>query len=242
MATILSLSRRQEVIPRQVASGDHRDVLVAPTKQDDVLDPLVRELEGGIDDLLQAHVRALAVGHVGGDDQPGTARSDPVSERPGAEPREHDGVNRADPGRREHDDHRLGAERHVHRQAVTDSEPERAQAGRDPLDLVTELCVREHAALAALVGVDKRGMPAAAAPYVVVEALPGNVRLRAGEPAKRGRVGLEDRIPASKPRQLGRRPRPESFRIRLAVLDHAPDKWVDEIHTRDSNTPVPSCR
>ena len=96
-----------------------------------------------------------------------------------------------------------------------------------------ELGVREDAPLAALVRVDERCVPAPPALDVVVDALPGEIRLRPAEPAEGGWVGLEHGIPAAEPRKLGRRPRPEALRVRLGVREHPPDERADQIHTRN---------
>ena len=61
---------------------------------------------------------------------------------PRTEAREHDAVDRADPDGGEHGDDRLGAGRHVDREAVALADAEAAQAGGDPLDLGEQLGVR----------------------------------------------------------------------------------------------------
>jgi hypothetical protein len=162
-----------------------------------------------LDDAGKRHVAALAVGDVGREDEPRAARRDPVAERARAEAREDDGVDRADADGREHEHDCLRRGRHVDREAVAAADPERAQGRRRPLHLREQLGVRQAAPVAALVRKDERRLPAPARLDVAVEAVPGEVRLRAGEPAEARAVALEDALPGAKSGQLARRLRPE---------------------------------
>ena len=82
--------------------------------------------------------------------------------------------------------------------------------------------------LAALVDVDQRGVPAAAAGDVMIERVVTEVGFGANEPAERGRRPLEHLVPRAEPRQLTGRAIPEGVRIAPRVIDPALDDRGDE--------------
>ena len=176
-----------------------------------------------IDDGLEVDVLALPEGHVGGENQAGAGGTDPVPQGARSETSEDDRMDRADPDGREHGDDGLGAGRHVDGQAVAPIEAESTQGGRGTLDLSEQLRITERPPAAALVERDKRRTVAAPGRHVPVERVLGEVRVAAGEPPERRRLGLfEDTVGRRGPLdQLGRLA-PEGVR----VLERAPMEGV----------------
>jgi hypothetical protein len=180
-------------------------------------------LQRRVDDLLQADFLALAEADVGGEDEARAAGLDAIEERPRAEAREDDGVDRADPDRGEEQDDRFGAERHVDRDAVALAEPEAAQGGGRALDFSEEQLVAEGSLLPPLVQVDKRRAVAAPLLDVGVERAVGQVRPAADEPLEARRMRFEDAVPFAEPGKRGGGARPEPLGVPSGLLAIASD-------------------
>ncbi len=191
-----------------------------------------RKLDRLRDDPCQRHILALAVRDVRREHRLRAGGRDAIGERAGAEAGEDDRVNRTDAHAGEHQHDRLRADRHVDRDPVAAADSEAAQRRRRPADLVTQLGVGEDAALAALVEIHDRGAPALAALDMDVDALPGEVRLRSGEPAEARRLGDEGLVPAPQPRQLIGGSGPELGEVGIRVGGVAPHDGVENLHRR----------
>ena len=138
-------------------------------QNDDVLNFVTGIVQRLIDDLFEASILTLAIGHVSGEDQSRAARLNAVAQRLRAEPRKHDGVDRADADRRQHQNDRLRTGRHVHREAITLLDAHSAQRRRHALYFVEQMRIGINAALAAFVEVDQGGVSAPAALNVIIE-------------------------------------------------------------------------
>ena len=128
---------------------------------------------------------------------------------------EHHGVDGANPGAREHGDHRLRDHRHIDDHAVAARDALRRQRPRHPGHFVPQLGVRVpadgigHGAV-----IDERQLFPAPAVDVVVEGVVARVELTAGEPAvERGAAVVAHAIPAFRPRKRLGGSGPESLRV-----------------------------
>src|SRR6266542_2347593 len=203
---------------------------IAAAQHGDVLDRRLGQREGAVHDRLEARLLPLPPRHVRGEDRARPAREDPVAERLLAEPREDHAVDRPDPHRREHEDDRLGAGRHVDGDPVALAEPHPAQRRGGALHLVEELRVGEDAPLPALVRVDEGGVPAAPPRDVVIEGGVGEVRQAAFEPAEARVLADERALPPTEPGEPGGLLRPEAGRVLLPLLEPPAHERVHEVH------------
>ena len=212
MAAVVSRALCEEVVPVNVASRSHRGIRVPPEHYE-MLDGLAADFEGGVNDVLEGDVSSGAVGDVGGEDETGAARLNAVAERARAEAGEDDAVYCAysDGGEHEHDGFR--ADGHVDGDAVAFLYAHSAERGCYALDFVLELSVGEDLAVAALVGIDEGCVAAPAAVDVVVDAVVGEVGLGAAEPAKFGRLPVEDFVPLAEPGEVFGGAFPEGYGV-----------------------------
>jgi len=187
-------------------------------QHDDVLDH-GRAGDGIVDDLLQRHVLAFAIGDVRREDGARAREADALSQRARPEAGEDDDDHHADADRAEHQHDRLGAGRHVDRDPVALLDPEPAQRRADTPRLLVQLRVGVGTSLAALVLGDQRRTRARARLHVVVDAVVGEVRQAAAIPAERRRLPLEHALPLAEPGQRLCRASPEALGIlgRLAL-------------------------
>ncbi len=186
-----------------------------------------------VDNPGQRHILALAIRDVGGEDEPRAAGLDAIGERLRAEAGEHDRMNRADPHDREHQRDRFLARRHVDRDAVAFRDPNAAQGCREALHVVKKLGVGLDGALAAFVDADQRRAPALPREHMTIDRVVAEIGFRSEKPTERRRLPLEDAVPGTKPRQLGRGPSPERVRIPESVLDPPANRGSDRTQNHE---------
>jgi len=207
---------REEVLPRHLvlhAFGRGR----AP-KENDTLDR--RRVRDRLrDDPDQRDVLAFAVRHVRREQRASPGEADALTERSGAESREHDQDDDADADRAEHQNDRFGRCRHVDGDAVAPLDAHRAESRADALDLAVEVSVGQGAALAALVLRDQRDARSASRRDVVVNAVVGKIREPTRVPAKGRRLPVENALPLLEPGHLLGGAAPEALGVirRLAL-------------------------
>ena len=220
-------SRHQLVVP-VVATLDHRDLVLAPLDDDDVLD------RGGVGDglvgrRLEREHRAPPPAAVGGDQHLGLGVVDAVGERLRREPAEHDAVRGADARAGEHRHGRLGDHRQVDVDPVAGLDAEPLQHVGEALDLGEQVGVGDRAGVARLTLEVDGDLVAAAGGDVAIEAVVGDVELAADEPLGVRQVPLADGVPLGVPvEQLARLLGPEPLVVlgRLVVHPRARDEGV----------------
>jgi hypothetical protein len=180
-------------------------VLAPPVHHDvrDVLSILGQRL---VHNALEGHVLSLSVGQVGAEQRLGARHLDSITESARPEAGEDRDVDGADPDAGEHEDDRLAARRHVDAEAVSLPDAQPAQRGSGPANLVLQLRVGEHGALAPLVLAHQCGTSSVASIDVAVNAIPGEVGLAAHKPSEVApaiiglvHIPLEHAIPRSVP-------------------------------------------
>ncbi len=85
-----------ELVPPDVAVGEHLGLVAGALQDDDLLDRRARA-DGAVGVLLERHDLAAAIAAVGGDEHLRFAVLDPSGQRLGAESPEDDRVRRPDP-------------------------------------------------------------------------------------------------------------------------------------------------
>ena len=214
-----ALLRRLLVQP-EVAAWGHRHFRVGPPGDEHVLDQ-VETLDRLVAGRLERDRPAAAQALVRGDEQPATRVDDPLAQAVRGEPREDDGVHRADPRAGEHRVGELRDHRQVDADPVALTDPERRQDVRDAADVLLQFAVADPPVAARFVLDPDQGGLVGLRRGVAVDAVDAGVELAVLEP---GEVdGVE--IPA--PRRPRRREpvegrglvEPEPVRVldRLAV-------------------------
>ena len=183
-----------------------------------------------IDDAFERHVLALAIGDVAREHRLALGQADALAERPRPEAREDDQVDGSDSRAGEHHRDRFGRGCHVDPNPVAVSDPEAAQGRGDALHLLEQLRVGEHGAVAALVLVHECRVPAPAGLDVPVEAVVGEVRAPADEPAESRRFPLEGALPGREPGQLAGGASPEALGVGRSLPPHRGDLRADHLH------------
>ena len=186
----------------------HRDVVLAPLEDDDLLDALALA-DGLVDVGLERHDLAATPAAVGGDDELRLRVGDAIGDGLAAEAAEDHAVRRAEAGAGEHRDDGLGHHRQVERDDIALLHADRLEAVGEAADLVAQVVVADAADLDGLVVlVDGLAFPedgrlvAAAGVDDAVEAVVAGVDLAAVEPLGVGLVPLEDGVPLLVPVQL----------------------------------------
>ncbi len=148
-----------------------------------------------VDVALQRHGGAAAPCLVLGDQahRPGVVHA--VGHGVGGEAAEHHRVGGADARAGEHRHRQLGDHAHVDADAVAALDAEAAQRVGEPAHLLEQLGVRDGAGVAGLALPQVRDLVAAAGLDVPVEALVARVQRAADEPAREGKVPVEDGVP-----------------------------------------------
>ena len=186
------------------------------TPQDDLFHQ-VQVLDGPFGDAQQVDLVAPAVADISRDHHLGLGVRDAVAQGPGAEPGVDHAVYRADAGAGQHGDGALGGERHVDDHTVALAHAKGAQAVGEPVHLLRQAAVGEHALGAVLAQPDERRLVAVAVDQVAVQRVLGDVALGPHEPAEGGVVPLEHGVPAAHPLELGGDVLPEPLRRRHGV-------------------------
>ena len=122
---------------------------------------------------------------------------DAIAQRLGAESAEHDAVDGADAGARQHRDRQLGNERHVERDAIALLDAERPEARWRTGRPRGEIEVRQRPAIAGLAFPDERRLVPARRPDVTIEAVDADVELAADEPLRVRRLPVEHLVHGS---------------------------------------------
>ena len=153
-----------------------------PAQDDDVLD------SRGIDDGLFNHVLerdrlSPPDRHIGCDHDLRPCTHDPLVEGGRAIPAKNDGMNRPDPGTREHRDHLFGNDRHVDADPVPFCHAQFFEAVCKPLHFAVQLAVGKDPLLVGQLALpDQRHLVAPVAQHVPVEAVIRDVGLAVHEP------------------------------------------------------------
>jgi hypothetical protein len=103
---------------------------------------------------------------------------------------------------RKHGNGEFRDERQIDRDPIAALHAERLQHVRELIHLSIQVEIRQRAAIAWLAFPDERGLVAATAPYVPVDAIHAGVDRPADEPLGMGRLPLEHRRPLGKPLEL----------------------------------------
>ena len=188
-------------------------------QHDDLVGPVGRQLDGGVDHRLVGDDTGRLDAARGGDDdlRPGVVDADGELGR--GEAAEHHRVDSADPCAGQHRDHGLGDHRHVDDDPVALLDAEVAQHAGEAGDLLQQLGVGVRADGAGDRGVvDQRRLVGTAGDDVPVEGVVAGVEHAAGEPAvERRGVVVEDPLRRRDPVDAGRRVAPEPARVGQAA-------------------------
>jgi len=210
--------RRDDVVPPDVATVLHRDVVLRAPQHEAALDRR-RLVHRDVGALLQRHHVAATPRTVGRDEELRLGVVDAVAQRVGREPAEHHRVRGADARARQHRDGQLRDHAQVDVDPVALLDAQVLQRVRDPRDLVEQVLVGDRAGVAGLTLPVVRDLVAVALEHVAVDAVVGDVELAADEPLGEGDVPLEDRVPLLEPvDELGRLSRPEPFVVPVGLV------------------------
>ena len=180
-------------------------------------------LQGGVDVVLQVHGLAAAQPLVGGDHGMTVGIQDPVLDRIGREPAEHDRVNGADAGARQHGDDSFRDHRHVDADTVAFLYVAGLEHVSQAADLFVQLPVSDVRIVGRIVTFPDQGTLVAVRIQMTIDAVVTGIELAALEPADMslGVVPVEYRIPGLVPvQELLCLLRPESGRILHRVRVH----------------------
>ena len=221
----LAVERRvlHETVPPVVATLPHfRERFVsrsagATLHHHHVLDRRSR-LQRFVGIALQGNYLAAAIAGVRGDEHLHLGIVDPVAQRFGGEPAEHDRVDGADARAGEHRDRRFRYERQVDRHAIPFANPQLLEDVGELRHLAVKIPVRERPPVTRLSFPDERRLVSPRSPDVAVHAVGGDVELSAGKPFRVGRLPLENLLPRLDPLQLARLLGPELLGVALGFV------------------------
>ncbi len=195
-----------ELVVPVIAALGHLDVVTAPAHDDHMLDrgaPGQRLVAVG----LEGHRRSPPPCTIGGDDSLGFGIDDAIGQGSRREAAEHDRVDGADAGTRQHRHRQLGDHAQVDGHPVAPAHSQGLEGVGEASYFVVELAEGDRAAIARLSD-PVIGDLIASFIEVAVEAVVGEVELSVGEPLEERRLGLVQ--------GLGRLLEPRKARLGLA--------------------------
>ena len=225
-----------ELVQPQVARRRECDVAAGALVDDDVADAFAAaHRQRFVDDRLERQVAAAAGLLVGRDHGDRTRIDDPLLQRLGREPAEHDRMRRADPGAGLHRHHALDRHRHVDEHAVALLDAERLEPVREAANPLVELAVGDLRHRAVVRFEDDRNLVRVAVLQVAIEAVVGDVEQTVVEPLVKRGVRLVER-----PRErlvpddlVARELRPEPGEVLRGARVHRVEIGLLDVRLRD---------
>ncbi len=132
-----------ELLPIEVAAGDHRRWNLRPLEHDAVLRLVPGQLDGLVDERFVLQIFAPSNAPEAVIRTFGVCMIDPHCQFRRGETAEHHRMNRSEAGAREHRHDRLGNHRHVDDDRVALGDAERTECPREEGDVVPELPIGE---------------------------------------------------------------------------------------------------
>ena len=174
---------------------------------------------GFIDYRFQGEDAAAPVAAVGGDDHFGAGVVDPVGESRGAKAAEHDAVNCADAGARQHRHHRFGDQRHVNGDHITLLNALTFEDVGEFGDFGEQFAIGKGAGVARFALPHERGLIATTLFDLIIQAVVRDIGFTADEPLDERLVPFHHLVPGFEPVQLARHVAPKGFGVvqRLTV-------------------------